>query len=223
MGTCPYFSKTRTKCPLWLILVTLLEDFEDAKIDRKIHVSSDLRRSKFQNFSGEHAPGPPRADLHLETGSKLTLFYCANCIFVSLSVLSPRQSVQSHFQKLFQVASQSMCPPPTFKCFLRPWIYGWLCSGQTLSEYVDRNAFEWIRTNCVISESVSLSVKSVHTKYKEPSFFCNSILCFMLSAILFTANLLLWQPMSIKQEKLHSELKPQFALYPVNSYRWVFL
>ena len=64
--TCPNFSKTWAKWPFSCNLVALLESFENAEITGKIHVSSDFRGSKFQNFLGEYARGPPPlANLHL--------------------------------------------------------------------------------------------------------------------------------------------------------------
>ena len=43
-------------CIFSCTLIALLENFENAKMNRKIHVSGDFRRPKFQNFL---APGPP--------------------------------------------------------------------------------------------------------------------------------------------------------------------
>ena len=40
------------------LLAALLENLENAKIGRKIHLSGDFRRSIYQNFPGVHAPVP---------------------------------------------------------------------------------------------------------------------------------------------------------------------
>ena len=56
--TCLPLVKDSGKVPFSCSLVALLESFEDAKTTSKIHVSSDFRGSKFQNFPGEHAPRP---------------------------------------------------------------------------------------------------------------------------------------------------------------------
>ena len=46
----PHFSKTRAKGPFSCNLVALLENFENAKVSSKIHVSSNFRGSMFLNF-----------------------------------------------------------------------------------------------------------------------------------------------------------------------------
>ena len=56
--TCPPPFNVLGKCPFSYNLVALLETFEDAKLNRKIHVSGDFRRSKFQNFPGSRPPDP---------------------------------------------------------------------------------------------------------------------------------------------------------------------
>ena len=59
--------KTRAQCPFSCNLVALLEDYEDAKITGKIHVSSNFRGSTFKNFAGEQALDP-LTNMHLRTG-----------------------------------------------------------------------------------------------------------------------------------------------------------
>ena len=44
-GRCPHFLKTRAKCPFLCNLVALLENFEDLKLNRKIHVPGNFIRS----------------------------------------------------------------------------------------------------------------------------------------------------------------------------------
>ena len=51
----PQFSRSWARRPLACNVVAFLE----TKIIRKINDSSDFRRSKFQSFPEEHAPGPP--------------------------------------------------------------------------------------------------------------------------------------------------------------------
>ena len=55
----PNFSNIRAKCSFSCNLVALLENFGNAKMNRKIRVSCDFRRSEFQDFPGKHALGPP--------------------------------------------------------------------------------------------------------------------------------------------------------------------
>ena len=55
-GTCSLFFIHSGKCPFSCNLVALLKNFENAKMNRKMHVSGDFRRSKFQNFAEEQAP-----------------------------------------------------------------------------------------------------------------------------------------------------------------------
>ena len=98
----PHLSKTWTKCPLSSNLVALLENFEDVKINRKIHASSNFRRSKVQNGN---APRSPLVDLHLGAGTILTLLHHAHSFVISLSALPPRQSAQPYHS-----AHQSTCP-----------------------------------------------------------------------------------------------------------------
>ena len=62
----PHFSKTRAMCPFSCNLVALFESFKNAEMNRKIRVSGDFRRSKFQNFPGA-CPGTPLAGLHCFT------------------------------------------------------------------------------------------------------------------------------------------------------------
>ena len=57
-ASTPHFSKARAKCPFSCNSVAFLEDFEDAKINRKMHVFSDFKRSEVQNFPRELAPVP---------------------------------------------------------------------------------------------------------------------------------------------------------------------
>ena len=95
----PQFSKTRAKCAISSNLVAFLENFEDARKDSKIHVSSDFSRSKFQNSPGGACLRNPLAALHLETGIIFTLCNHAKCFVVSFSVLPSRLSAQCHFQK----------------------------------------------------------------------------------------------------------------------------
>ena len=58
-GTCPSpFFKDLDNMPFSCNLVSLLESFEDSKITSKIHVSSDFRRAKYQNFPGSMLLGP---------------------------------------------------------------------------------------------------------------------------------------------------------------------
>ena len=47
------------KCSFSCKLVALLENFEGAKIDIEMHVSSDVKNSKLQHFLGKHAPRLP--------------------------------------------------------------------------------------------------------------------------------------------------------------------
>ena len=54
-------------------LVVLLENFEDAKMSKKVHVSGDFRRSKFQNFPGSMLR-TPLTNLRLRTVAILSLF-----------------------------------------------------------------------------------------------------------------------------------------------------
>ena len=59
--SCPLLlSKSPSKCPFSHYLVVLLENSEDAKMNRQIHVSSDIGRSKFQDIPGS-MPRTPRS------------------------------------------------------------------------------------------------------------------------------------------------------------------
>ena len=58
-GTYPSTFQRPFMCPYLFTFVALLENFQDAKMNKKILVPSDFRRSKLQNFPGEHALGPP--------------------------------------------------------------------------------------------------------------------------------------------------------------------
>ena len=81
LETCPpHFSMTQAMCPLSCSLFALLENFEEAKIHRKIYFFRDCRRSKFQNVPWS-LPRPP--------GSMLTLFHHANLFVISLNFLPP--------------------------------------------------------------------------------------------------------------------------------------
>ena len=51
--------KVSGKVPSSCNLVALLEDSDGPKITSKIHVSSDFRGRKFQNFTGEYDPRAP--------------------------------------------------------------------------------------------------------------------------------------------------------------------
>lgn len=70
-------------------MVTLLENFEDAKRNGKIQISGDFRRPKFQIFPRGACPQTPLADLHLGTGAILTLLHHAKFFTVSVSVSPP--------------------------------------------------------------------------------------------------------------------------------------
>ena len=54
----PHLSKTGAKCPFLCNLAALFENFENSKMNRKIHAFGDFRRSKFQSFPGSIPPGP---------------------------------------------------------------------------------------------------------------------------------------------------------------------
>ena len=106
-GTCPHCSKIWVKCPFSCNLVGLLESFEDAKKTSKIHVSSDFRRSKFQNSPGGAWPWTPLANLHLGTGP----FSSCKEFYRLIGCLSPNKELKSQLKKPCQGAPQSMCPP----------------------------------------------------------------------------------------------------------------
>ena len=74
------FSKTQAKFPLSCNLVTLLENFEDAKTNRNIHLSGDVGSSKLQNFLGEHAPGHPLAGSYLGIAA-VSAFFIMESVF----------------------------------------------------------------------------------------------------------------------------------------------
>ena len=94
-GTCPPLFKGLEKVSLLCSLVALLENLENAKMNRKIHVSGDFKRSKFQNFPEEHAHGSP----------SWFAFLISRLI--------------AQFQKPCQGVPHSMCPP-TFKMLPTP-------------------------------------------------------------------------------------------------------
>ena len=77
----PHFSKTGKKCPFSCNLVASLENFENTKINRKIHVSGDFRLS-LNIFRGSM----PRSAL------------------AGLHCLSSQMNTQSNFQKSCQRA-----------------------------------------------------------------------------------------------------------------------
>ena len=88
----PHFSKNRAKCPFSCNLVTLLKNTENAKMNRKIEVSGDFRRSKFQNSRGSMPPDPPS---------------CSHC----LTPLNQVLNITS--RKTAKVPLYLCAPPPT--------------------------------------------------------------------------------------------------------------
>ena len=96
-GTCPHFSRTRAKCPFPCNLVTLLENFENAKLYKQYTFPSISECLSLNISQEEHSPSmmypDSLADLYLRAGATLTLFHHGKCFGISLSVLAPRESV----------------------------------------------------------------------------------------------------------------------------------
>ena len=114
---CPPLFKDLGKMLLFCNLVAVLEKFENAKMNRKIHISGNFRRSKFQSFAGEHAPrncrllsivySPPGkvSNLISRNPAKVPLNLCAPT-FIKLPMSLPLMIILCFFHFIMATAPQ---------------------------------------------------------------------------------------------------------------------
>ena len=104
----PTFQRFGQSDPFHVTWFALLKNFEDIKINRKIHVSGDFKRSKFQNLAGEHAPGP-LADLR--QGFSLYINPLPSCKMFCQFIKCPPYKVLNFTSKNPAKVPLNLCAP----------------------------------------------------------------------------------------------------------------
>ena len=111
-GTTTVTSKSRSN------LVSLFENFEH----RKIHVSCYVRRSKAQNFTVEHTPGPPNLITFRNWRNKNSYISC-NMLCHFFKCITPRQSAQANFPESLPRFPSIHVPPHFYKASYVPGLH----------------------------------------------------------------------------------------------------